>query len=127
MSDPTEGGKEPQAESGSKGFKPYFQSILWGFAAGFIFGLFLLFFIVGFSHAQLDILIVPTLIGGVISGLSQRIGSIEMLAWGASIGVFSFIASAILFNWAILQHAIVGAVTGFLLAIFSKVTLYFAK
>ena len=87
MSDPTE---EVQEESGKKGFKPYLISILLGCGAGFIFGLFLLFFVVGFTHAQLDILLVPTLIGGVISGLSQKITSIEILGLGASIGVFMY-------------------------------------
>jgi len=127
MSDPIQPKTESTAPSIKDTSKLYFRNILWGIAAGFVFGLLQLIFLSGYQNGGLDVLLVPTFIGAILGGLTQKFRSFEMVAWGATIGGILFIISAVVHNWVIFQHAIVGIVTGILLAAFSKISLYFAK
>lgn len=85
--------------------------IISGAIAGLIFGLLQMLILGGGA----DLLLFPALLGALIGFVSTKIGSVGLLGAATIVGAVVFLLSALISGWKMMDHTIMGAITGLLI------------
>ncbi len=92
------------------------KRILIGIIAGILFGIGQKFLLGG----GWDLLISGGLLGALIGFVSTKVASFGIVAVGAGVGALVFALSALATNMLVMDHTIVGAITGLIIGLIIK-------
>jgi len=92
------------------------KSIIIGLVAGIILGIAQKFILGG----SWDLLVFPGLLGALIGFVSTKVNNWGILGVGVIVGAIVFAISALLSKSLIMDHTIMGAITGLIISLIAK-------
>lgn len=92
------------------------KSIIIGLVAGIILGIAQKLMLGG----SWDLLVFPGLLGALIGFVSTKVNNWGILGVGAIVGAVVFAISALMSNYAVMDHTIMGAITGLVISLIAK-------